>query len=131
MVTRSVTENTNETAVWGTVTIVRDRKERSSFLAPKWASMAPSIDRSKLEADLHCKSASLTEQECKCETSLQQVNANLEVTMRRTCSKLALQTHCKLQQKQSTNTTRDRTRDLPVPKQTRLSFDQLNVARER
>ncbi|GBM51247.1 hypothetical protein AVEN_73857-1 [Araneus ventricosus] len=39
-----------------------------------------------------CKlSANLSRQVCKCETSLQQVNASLEVTIGRTCSKLALQ----------------------------------------
>ncbi|GBM34994.1 hypothetical protein AVEN_2041-1 [Araneus ventricosus] len=39
-----------------------------------------------------CKlAASLTRQECKCETGLQQVNGSFEVTMGRTCSKLALQ----------------------------------------
>ncbi|GBM17066.1 hypothetical protein AVEN_133330-1 [Araneus ventricosus] len=44
-----------------------------------------------------CKlSGNLSPQVCKCETSLQHVNASLEVTIGRTCSKLALQTHCKL-----------------------------------
>ncbi|GBM60022.1 hypothetical protein AVEN_147587-1 [Araneus ventricosus] len=38
----------------------------------------------------------LTRQECKCETSLQQVNTSFEVTMGRTCSKLAVNLHCKL-----------------------------------
>ncbi|GBN15442.1 hypothetical protein AVEN_161869-1 [Araneus ventricosus] len=51
-------------------------------------------------ADLHCKSASFLqichEKVCKCETSLQQVNASLEVTIGRTCSKLASSLHCKL-----------------------------------
>ncbi|GBN55930.1 hypothetical protein AVEN_169468-1 [Araneus ventricosus] len=37
-----------------------------------------------------CKlAAKLTRQECKCATSLQQVNASFEVTTRRTCCKLA------------------------------------------
>ncbi|GBN73049.1 hypothetical protein AVEN_183256-1 [Araneus ventricosus] len=46
-----------------------------------------------------CKlTANLTRQECKCETSLQQVNASFEVTMGRTCSKLALQTLAKTAQ---------------------------------
>ncbi|GBN11838.1 hypothetical protein AVEN_181396-1 [Araneus ventricosus] len=44
-----------------------------------------------------CKlSVNLSQQVYKCETSLQQVNARLEVTIGRTCRKLALQTHCKL-----------------------------------
>ncbi|GBO30615.1 hypothetical protein AVEN_56310-1 [Araneus ventricosus] len=43
-----------------------------------------------------CKlSANLSRQACKSETSLQQVNASLEVTIGRTCSKLALQTIAK------------------------------------
>ncbi|GBM59884.1 hypothetical protein AVEN_62365-1 [Araneus ventricosus] len=43
-----------------------------------------------------CKlSANLSRQVCKCETSLLQVNASLEVTIGRTCSKLALQTIAK------------------------------------
>ncbi|GBM29020.1 hypothetical protein AVEN_85800-1 [Araneus ventricosus] len=43
-----------------------------------------------------CKlSANLSRQVCKCETSLQQVNASLDVTIGRTCSKLALQTIAK------------------------------------
>ncbi|GBM90285.1 hypothetical protein AVEN_189068-1 [Araneus ventricosus] len=38
-----------------------------------------------------CKlAARLARQECKCETSLQQVNGSFEVTTRRTCSKLAM-----------------------------------------
>ncbi|GBM12568.1 hypothetical protein AVEN_235906-1 [Araneus ventricosus] len=46
-----------------------------------------------------CKlAASLTRQECKCETSLQQVNASFEVTMGRTCSKLRSHHGTNLQQ---------------------------------
>ncbi|GBL99281.1 hypothetical protein AVEN_177314-1 [Araneus ventricosus] len=52
---------------------------------------------SKFAADLHCNlTANLSRQECKCETSLQQVNASFEVTMGRTCSKFAADLHCKL-----------------------------------
>ncbi|GBM61257.1 hypothetical protein AVEN_30559-1 [Araneus ventricosus] len=51
---------------------------------------------SKLALQICKLAASLTRQDCKCETSLQQVNTSFEVTMGRTCSKLALQTHCKL-----------------------------------
>ncbi|GBN53423.1 hypothetical protein AVEN_249019-1 [Araneus ventricosus] len=36
---------------------------------------------SKFAADLHSKSANLSRQVCKCETSLQQVSASLEVTI--------------------------------------------------
>ncbi|GBM05376.1 hypothetical protein AVEN_81815-1 [Araneus ventricosus] len=44
-----------------------------------------------------CKfSANLSRQVCKCERSLQQVNASLEVTIGRTCSKFAASLHCKL-----------------------------------
>ncbi|GBL99478.1 Fatty acid synthase [Araneus ventricosus] len=44
-----------------------------------------------------CKlSENLSRQVCKCETSLQQVNASLEVTIGRTCSKPAASLHCKL-----------------------------------
>ncbi|GBL71358.1 hypothetical protein AVEN_231355-1 [Araneus ventricosus] len=39
--------------------------------------------------------ANLSRQVCKCKTSLQQVNASLEVTIGRICSKLALQTIAK------------------------------------
>ncbi|GBL94498.1 hypothetical protein AVEN_235598-1 [Araneus ventricosus] len=63
----------------------------------------PSIDSTQIailvcsRLALHiCKlSANLSRQVCKCETSLQQVNASLEVTIGRTCSKLALQTIAK------------------------------------
>ncbi|GBM53124.1 hypothetical protein AVEN_191314-1 [Araneus ventricosus] len=87
---------------------------------------------SKFAADLHCKSASL-HQIChdKSATSLQQVNASFEVTMGRTCSKFALQTHCKLYQKQSSNTTRDRTHDLPVGSLTSIPLSQLGYERRR
>ncbi|GBO38762.1 hypothetical protein AVEN_252274-1 [Araneus ventricosus] len=43
----------------------------------------------------------------KCETSLQQVNASLKITIGRTCSKLALQTIAKTQYERPT--TQDRT----------------------
>ncbi|GBL85411.1 hypothetical protein AVEN_34600-1 [Araneus ventricosus] len=45
---------------------------------------------SKLALQICKLAASLTRQERKCETSLQQVNASFEVIMGRTCSKLAL-----------------------------------------
>ncbi|GBN21260.1 hypothetical protein AVEN_33650-1 [Araneus ventricosus] len=51
---------------------------------------------SKLALQICKLAASLTRQECKRETSFQQVNASFEVTMgQRTCSKLALQTIAK------------------------------------
>ncbi|GBO17452.1 hypothetical protein AVEN_99518-1 [Araneus ventricosus] len=44
-----------------------------------------------------CKlSSNWSRQVCKCETSLQQVNASLEVTIGRTCSEFAARLHCKL-----------------------------------
>ncbi|GBL94655.1 hypothetical protein AVEN_83972-1 [Araneus ventricosus] len=49
---------------------------------------------SRLALQISKLSANLS-QVCKCETSLQQVNASLEVTIGRTCSKLALQTIAK------------------------------------
>ncbi|GBO23936.1 hypothetical protein AVEN_88225-1 [Araneus ventricosus] len=44
-----------------------------------------------------CKlSENLSRQMCKCETSLQQLNASLEVTIGQTCSKFTAILHCKL-----------------------------------
>ncbi|GBM06042.1 hypothetical protein AVEN_49425-1 [Araneus ventricosus] len=43
---------------------------------------------SRLALQLCKLSANLSRQVCKCETSLQQVNASLEVTIGRTCSSL-------------------------------------------
>ncbi|GBN44777.1 hypothetical protein AVEN_161987-1 [Araneus ventricosus] len=54
----------------------------------------------KVVAFLLCKlAASLIRQESMFIKSLQQVIANDEVTMRRTCSKLVMQVHCKLVEK--------------------------------
>ncbi|GBO28040.1 hypothetical protein AVEN_216302-1 [Araneus ventricosus] len=57
-----------------------------------------------------CKlTANLSRQECKCETSLQQVNASFEVTTGRTCSKFAADLHCKLIANYSKNRVRTQT----------------------
>ncbi|GBN67882.1 hypothetical protein AVEN_236530-1 [Araneus ventricosus] len=62
---------------------------------------------SKLALQICKLAARMTRQECKCETSLLQVNASFEVTTRRTCSKPATSNSLQTQQKQSTNTTSD------------------------
>ncbi|GBN48997.1 hypothetical protein AVEN_248745-1 [Araneus ventricosus] len=71
----------------------------------------------------HDKSASLPQICHDKSASLQQDNESFEVTMKRTCSKFATSVPCKLianySKNRVRNTTRDRTRDLPVPKRRR------------
>ncbi|GBM30035.1 hypothetical protein AVEN_201612-1 [Araneus ventricosus] len=76
-----------------------ERQKRLAFFSEYCDRIHPQIAIlvcSKFAADLHCKSASLSRQVRKCETSLQQVDASLEVTIGRTCSKFAVSLHYKV-----------------------------------
>ncbi|GBL82428.1 hypothetical protein AVEN_252567-1 [Araneus ventricosus] len=83
-----------------------------------------------------CKlTANLSRQECKCETSLQQVNASFEVNMGRTCSKFAADLHCKLIANYSKNRVRTQPgielATSPLGSLTSIPLGQLDYERRR